>query len=147
MPARLCDLKRRDLLRIVPAGALAAMLSGAVEDDTVLDQPTILQAPDDRARWPSWRKWLDEWCQQASAKLNYSDALYRREEFSWVPTSFSCCFLMMCDEEFYDHVAGRYTLGAFLENAQREFGGYDSLVLWHAYPRIGLDARNQFDFY
>lgn len=54
---------------------------------------------------------------------------------------------MLCDETFYDRRLNRYTVKAFLEHGRRQFGGYDSVVLWHAYPRIGIDSRNQFDFY
>ena len=84
---------------------------------------------------------------ETKAQLKYDDALYRRKEFAWSASNYCCCFLMMCDETFYDRRAGRYTVNAFLGHGRREFGGYDSVVLWHAYPRIGLDQRNQFDFY
>ena len=32
-------------------------------------------------------------------------------------------------------------------DAPAEFGGFDGIVLWHAYPIIGVDDRNQFDYY
>ena len=54
---------------------------------------------------------------------------------------------MVWDEQFYDYRSGRYTVDDFLNEGEREFGGYDSIVLWQAYPRIGVDERNQFDFY
>ena len=43
--------------------------------------------------------------------------------------------------------AGVFTVDAFLDAAERDFGGFDGVVLWHAYPVIGLDERNQFDYY
>jgi formylglycine-generating enzyme required for sulfatase activity len=107
----------------------------------------LIPAPADPMDWPAFRGSLTAWRNETRERLNYDDRLYRRPEFAWSAANFSCCFLMMCDQAFYDPAAGRYTVEAFLDHGQREFGGYDSVVLWHAYPRIGVDQRNQFDFY
>jgi formylglycine-generating enzyme len=54
---------------------------------------------------------------------------------------------MLWDEKFYDPESGVFLVDSYLDEAELSFGGYDVLVLWHAYPRIGFDERNQFDFY
>jgi formylglycine-generating enzyme required for sulfatase activity len=110
-------------------------------------EQNIIPAPKDPALWPRFREQLAAWRQTRRAQLQHSDALYRRADFAWVGKDFSCCFLMLCDGRFYDATTGRYAVKQFLARERREFGGYDSIVLWHAYPRIGLDDRNQFDFY
>jgi formylglycine-generating enzyme required for sulfatase activity len=122
---------------------LAASGSGFVFDP----DKEIIPAPSDPLEWPAFREQLQDWREQTRRRLNYNDALYRNPEFAWAASSFACCFLMMCDKAFYDPRAGAYGVEAFLDHGLREFGGYDSLVFWHAYPRIGVDDRNQFDFY
>lgn len=107
----------------------------------------IFQAPMNPAEWPAFRDALDQWREENKARLKYDDVLYRRPEFSWAASNYSCCFLMLCDERFYDWRNGHYTVDSFVEQGKRDFGGFDSVVLWHAYPRLGVDQRNQFDFY
>ncbi len=107
----------------------------------------MIPAPKDPALWPAFREQLAGWREQTLRSLNYDGALYLKPEFIWASSSYCCCFLMMYDESFYDSKSGRYTVESLLDEGFQEFGGYDSLVLWHAYPRIGLDQRNQFDFY
>lgn len=51
------------------------------------------------------------------------------------------------DELFFDFDAQVFTPEGFLADAQERFGGLDGVVLWHAYPIIGIDERNQWDFY
>jgi formylglycine-generating enzyme required for sulfatase activity len=145
---------RRDFLKATAALGASSILAGGplptlLADDVPGFNPhtVVIRPPDDPSLWPAFRESLRKWRAETRAKLQYRDALYARKEFAWSQSNYACCFLMMNDETFYDRRAGRYTVEAFLDNGEREFGGYDSVVLWHAYPRIGLDRRNQFDFY
>ena len=103
--------------------------------------------PEDPKEWAAYRQALHEWRKTVKKKLNYDDSLYKRPDFQWVSKTFCCCFLMMNDETFYSSSKGEYLVDSFLEMGKKEFGGYDSIVLWHAYPRIGVDERNQFEIY
>ena len=111
------------------------------------DQPPIILAPDDPAKWDEFRKDLYEWREQTVKRINYKDDLYNHPEFQWIKSDFNCYFLMLYDEAFYDRENNRYKVDEFLDDGFKRFGGYNSVILWHAYPRIGLDDRNQFDFY
>lgn len=148
-------LRRRDFLKytvLLLSTPTALNATVTTQDSTGTKFPfdpekPLIAAPPDAAHWPEFRRKLAAWRQQRRTELQYSDALYHKPEFSWVTSNFACCFLMMGDLAFYDPRQGRYTAASFLRRARQEFGGFDSVVWWHAYPRIGLDDRNQFDFY
>src|SRR5512139_2715169 len=120
---------------------------GLTQGHAAEDWPPLIQAPLELRDWAGWRRTLKEWRERRKAEMAYDERLYRQPEFQWVSSSFACCFLMLCDETFYDAQSGQYRTAEFLDRGVTEFGGFDCLVLWHAYPRIGLDDRNQFDFY
>ena len=107
----------------------------------------LIPAPQNPERWVTYRTELIQNRQQNRERLNYKDDYYRNPAYHWSARNYNCCFVMMCDDTFYDRKSGHYTLDAYLDRGERDFGGYDSIVLWHAYPRIGVDNRNQFDFY
>jgi hypothetical protein len=104
-----------------------------------------------------WQKWLVGLRQyretlradpprQGQAKRPLDDAVYRRADLAWMTENFVCGFLFVYDRSFWDPERREYRVGPLCDEAQRDFGGYDSVVLWPAYPRIGADGRNQFDF-
>ena len=65
---------------------------------------------------------------------------------SWASGCFTKALVWLWDERLFDRERGEFTPDRLLADAER-FGGFDAVVLWHAYPIIGLDERNQFDFY
>jgi sulfatase modifying factor 1 len=113
----------------------------------VLDAAKILAAPDDPDDWPAWRDALTRWRLEASARVNYDGGAYERPELSWTQSCFAVALAWLWDELLYAHEARRFTPERFCDHADAEFGGLDGIVLWHAYPVIGIDERNQFDFY
>ncbi|HWB38595.1 MAG TPA: hypothetical protein VHA75_21460, partial [Rugosimonospora sp.] len=119
-------------------------LDGTVEL-SVLDEAKIFAAPDDPALWPAWRDALHRWRADARRRLDYDGHAY--DGTGWAATTHVVALVWLWDERLYDHAAGRFTPEAFLAEADAEFGGFDGIVLWQAYPVIGVDERNQFDFY
>jgi hypothetical protein len=109
--------------------------------------PEIIKTPDNPDEWEAFRNLLDTWRKETKQKIGYDGSLYDRPEFEWVSSAYNCYFLMMYDELFYNWKEGKYTVEKFLSESEKDFGRIDIVVLWHAYPRIGLDDRNQFDFY
>ena len=107
----------------------------------------IIPAPSDPGQWSSWREQLHQWRVATRQLLSYDGTRYDLPEFAWVPSAYTCYFLMWCDQLFYNSQQGMYTIEAFLERGEQRFGGYDSILLWNTYPRIGFDDRNQFDFF
>jgi sulfatase modifying factor 1 len=112
-----------------------------------LDRAKILAAPDDPADWPAWRDALGRWRVEARARISYDGGAYDRPEFAWARSCFAIALVWLWDELLYDHASGRFTVERFCAESERDFGGFDGVVLWHAYPVIGIDERNQFDFY
>jgi sulfatase modifying factor 1 len=119
-------------------------LRGALEQ---LDRAKILAAPDDPADWPTWREALSRWRAEARIRLAYDGSEYERPELAWTQRCFSVALLWLWDEILWERDGARFTPERVLGEAEREFGGYDGVVLWHAYPVLGIDERNQFDFY
>jgi iron(II)-dependent oxidoreductase len=103
----------------------------------------FIAAPDAGQSRDAWLSALREYRDRAKLDLR----IYDRPGQQWVRQVFTCHFTFMYDRSFYDPGTGQYALDSFLDDGQKEFGGYDAIVLWQGYPRLGADQRNQFDMY
>lgn len=72
---------------------------------------------------------------------------YDDPDAAWANRCFTVAQVWLWDELFFDFDAQRFTPERFLADARERFGGLDGVVLWHAYPVIGIDERNQWDYY
>ncbi|MPV35595.1 SUMF1/EgtB/PvdO family nonheme iron enzyme [Georgenia subflava] len=116
-------------------------------DLAALDEAKIFAAPDDPADWPAWRRRLQAWREDARDRHAYDGAAYERPNARWAASCFTVAQVWLWDELLYSFEEHRFTPERFVADARERFGGLDAVVLWHAYPVIGIDDRNQWDFY
>jgi hypothetical protein len=117
------------------------------QESAALDEAKIFSGPADPADRPAWRETLRAWRADARSRHGYTGAAYARPEAAWAARCSTVAQVWLWDELLYSFEEGRFTPERFLADARERFGGLDAVVLWHAYPVIGLDDRNQWDFY
>src|SRR5690242_7648058 len=79
-------------------------------------------------------------------RAGYDGSEYSRPELNWTQISFIQPQMMMQDRFFYDAVAHHYTVERYLDDLKKRYGGIDAVLIWHTYPNIGIDNRNQYDW-
>ena len=117
------------------------------EQSLALDEAKIFVGPADPADRPAWRERLAAWRDDARRRHGYTGAAYDRPDAAWAAGCSTVAQVWLWDELLHSFAEHRFTPERFLADARERFGGLDAVVLWHAYPVIGIDDRNQWDFY
>lgn len=103
------------------------------------------EAPISVSAWQAWLKDVRHWRMEHLIRIGYSGEQYSRPEFQWTQKAFIQPQMMAQDRYFYDPADRKYTVGHFLDDLDRRYGGIDAVLVWPTYPNIGIDNRNQFD--
>ena len=98
--------------------------------------------PSDRQAWLAD---LRHWRTERLSRIGYDGSNYLRPELRWTQRNFVCVQMMIEERTFFDPERARYTVDAYLDSLEKEFGGVDSVLVWNTYPNLGVDDRNQFD--
>ncbi len=125
-----------------PMSASAAAPPSAAD----LDAGKILAGPSDPVDWPSWRRHLADFSRQVFERIPVG-AVSGPKPQAWAAQCRTVFLAWLWDDRLYDFDRDEFTPDRLIAEMDHQFGGIDGIVLWHAYPVIGVDDRNQFDFY
>jgi formylglycine-generating enzyme required for sulfatase activity len=103
------------------------------------------QIKDPTQAFKTWIEDVRHWRRERLIRMGYSSSEYERPELKWTQSSFIQPQMMIEERYFYDPVAGKYTVDRYLDDLEKRYGGIDSILIWHTYPNIGIDNRNQYD--
>ena len=111
-------------------------------EETVFVRDVRLSVPESEHRLELFRR-IEAYIKQQGEH----NALRIPDPLSWTNQNFVMGFAFIWDTDFWDPVNGKYTVDAFCRNREKAFGGLQSVVIWHSYPNLGIDEKNQFDFF
>lgn len=107
----------------------------------------MFAAPTDMSAQASWLANLSDWRQQILSSISFNGSVYDNTMVNWSRTSYVQPQVHLFDGYLYDHVEHKYTVDRYLNDLDKRYGGIDSVLIWPTYPNIGIDARNQFDYF
>lgn len=116
------------------------------QDTKYPPQGEQIPGPEKAADFPAWLADIQRFRHERLIRAGFHGEQYARPELAWTQRAFIQPQMMKEDRYFYDPVAGRYTVDRYLEDLEKRYGGIDAVLVWHTYPNIGIDNRNQYDW-
>jgi iron(II)-dependent oxidoreductase len=104
-----------------------------------------IPGPESPEEFSAWLSDIKHWRKERLIRMGFQAHDYSRPEFKWTQKCFIQTLLLVTDRYFYDPSKGKYTINRFLDDLERRYGGVDCVIIWHNYPTIGIDDRNQID--
>ena len=95
---------------------------------------------------PKWLANLISDRNKTLAALRFAGGVFDDSALKWTQSSYIQAQMHPYDLFFYDPLIG-YTPERFLADLKERYGGVDAILMWPTYPDIGIDDRNQFDFF
>ena len=92
-----------------------------------------------------WLADITHWRDERRLRIGFDPAIYSNPALQWTQSSFVQPQMMVHDRYFYDPATQKYTVDKYLADVEARYGGIDSVLIWHSYPNIGIDSRNEFD--
>jgi gamma-glutamyl hercynylcysteine S-oxide synthase len=93
----------------------------------------------------AWLTDITHWRMERRIRTGYDSSRYDLPALKWTQSSFMQPQMMVQDRNFYDPVAGKYTVDLYLDDLEKRYGGIDAVLIWPTYPNMGIDNRNQHD--
>jgi len=90
-----------------------------------------------------WSEAFDCWRQRVREKMDLAE--YYREDLQWYRKVLYQHFTFAFSKEVFNYETLEFELDRLIADGEK-FGGYDSVLLWYQYPRLGVDERKQWDF-
>jgi gamma-glutamyl hercynylcysteine S-oxide synthase len=131
---------------VVPGPELSPQIPGP-QCHFIADWNTSRPSVCTPAETAAWLSDIQHWRAEERLRMGSEASQYDRPELLWTQTSFIQPQMMVHDRYFYDQEQRKYTVDRYLDDVDARYGGIDSVLLWHTYPNLGIDNRNQFDLF
>jgi formylglycine-generating enzyme required for sulfatase activity len=133
------------------ASAMLLVLPGA----QAAASDTLFRGPSKDQEYDDWLKNLESWRQHTVTATNNvcarspddTECIYLNPKVNWTRTSYVQPQTHLYDRYLYDPLKLEYTVDKYLKYTNDLYGGIDSILIWPTYTNIGIDERNQWDYF
>jgi formylglycine-generating enzyme required for sulfatase activity len=139
-------------MKLAVCSAIAATQLALVEADA---SGELFRGPTKGQEYGDWLKGLESWRDgQVAATDNVCsrspddlECVYLNPHVNWTRTSYVQPQTHLYDRFLYDPSKHKYTVDKYLNYTNNLYGGIDSILIWPTYTNIGIDDRNQWDYF